>query len=490
MILKQYYLSCLAHASYLIADEDTGTAVVVDPQRDVEHYLHDAQTQGLQIRFVFLTHFHADFLAGHLELRERTGATICLGARAQADYPFTPFSDGESLTLGSVRCTILETPGHTPEAISLVVYDRQHDAQKPYAVLTGDTLFIGDVGRPDLMASVGHSAVELAGMLYDSLHHKLLALPDETLVYPAHGAGSLCGKNLSSETCSPLGVQRRMNYALQPMRKEAFIALVTANQPETPPYFAYDADLNRRQRPTLAQAMQRTLTPRTLEEVVQLRTAGAHVVDTRPPTVYAACHLTGSINIGLNGQYALWAGTVLDRHHPIVLIADPGGETEAIVRLGRIGFDHVVGYLQEGDRALLARPDLTSHTQRLTPWALAVALDADAPPFVLDVRTPDERQSKAVPGSVHIPLHRLRHHVHDLPHDRPVVVYCASGYCSSIAVSVLEHHGLTLLSDVDGGMAAWEAAGLATISAGTGSTGAPLASPDGIKECLGANDLC
>ena len=263
---------------------------------------------------MFLTHFHADFLAGHLELYERTGATICLGAQAQADYAFTPFHNGETLTLGHVRLTVLETPGHTPEGISIVVYDLAQNASRPHAVLTGDTLFIGDVGRPDLMASCGVSATELAGMLYDSLHHKLLTLPDETLVYPAPGAGSLCGKNLSSDTCSPLGVQRRMNAALQPMSKAAFVALVTANQPEVPAYFAYAADLNRRQRSTLTQALESTLTPLTLDQVVGLMNAEAQVVDTRQPSVYATRHLTGSLNIGLYGPYALWAGTVLDRH--------------------------------------------------------------------------------------------------------------------------------------------------------------------------------
>jgi hydroxyacylglutathione hydrolase len=258
MLLQQYYLGCLAHASYLIADEVTGTAVVVDPQRDIDQYLTDAEAHGWHIRFVFLTHFHADFLAGHLELHERTGAAICLGARAQADYAFTPFRDGEMLTFGQVRLTVLETPGHTPEAISILVYDLAQNAHQPYAVLTGDTLFIGDVGRPDLMASCGLSATELAGMLYDSLHHKLLPLPDEILVYPAHGAGSLCGKNLSSDLFSSLGVQRRTNAALQPMSKAAFVALVSANQLEMPPYCVYAAGDCARPRPTLA----RTLPPR------------------------------------------------------------------------------------------------------------------------------------------------------------------------------------------------------------------------------------
>jgi hydroxyacylglutathione hydrolase len=463
MLLQQYYLGCLAHASYLIADEATGTAVVVDPQRDIDQYLADAEAHGLHIRYVFLTHFHADFLAGHLELYERTGATICLGAQAQADYAFTPFHNGETLTFGHVRLTVLETPGHTPEGIAIVVYDLAQNASRPHAVLTGDTLFIGDVGRPDLMASCGVSATELAGMLYDSLHHKLLTLPDETLVYPAHGAGSLCGKNLSSDTYSPLGVQRRMNAALQPMSKAAFVALVTANQPEVPAYFAYAADLNRRQRSTLTQALASTLTPLTLDQVVGLMNAEAQVVDTRQPLVYATWHLTGSLNISLHGQYALWAGTVLDRHRPIVLITEPGHESEATLRLGRIGFDHVAGYLAGGIDALAARPELTRQTERITPLTLAAALASADPPLLLDVRTPQERHTRYIAGSLHIPLHRLQRQIHDVPRGHKMVVYCAGGYRSSLAVSLLEQHGITPLADLDGGMAAWADAGLETL---------------------------
>src|SRR5512145_280852 len=329
MLLKQYYLGCLAHASYLIADEATGTAVVVDPQRDIDQYLHDANQHQLHIDYVFLTHFHADFLAGHIELRERVGATICLGAQAQADFAFTPFAHGETLTFGDVRLQVLETPGHTPEAISILVYDLQQDPAHPHAVLTGDTLFIGDVGRPDLMASVGISQTELASMLYDSLHQHLLTLPDETLVYPAHGAGSMCGKNLSTDTVSTLGTQRRLNYALQPMRKDEFIRLVTTDQPEAPPYFAYDAMLNRRERATLAQTLQRELIPLTLDDVLRLMNTGAQVLDVRDPEVFETAHLTGSVNIGLQGNFATWAGIVLAQDTPIILIADPGREAEA-----------------------------------------------------------------------------------------------------------------------------------------------------------------
>jgi rhodanese-related sulfurtransferase/glyoxylase-like metal-dependent hydrolase (beta-lactamase superfamily II) len=464
MILKQYYLSCLAHASYMIADAQTSTAVVVDPQRDIEQYLNDAAQQGWQIRYVFLTHFHADFLAGHLELRSRLGATICLGARAQADYAFQSFADGETLEIGTVRLQILETPGHTPEGISILVYDLQKDARNPYAVLTGDTLFIGDVGRPDLMSSIGLSADELAGMLYDSLHQKLLALPDATLVYPAHGAGSMCGKNLSTDTFSPLGVQRRYNYALQPMRKEEFIRLVTADQPEAPAYFAYDAMLNRREHQTLDQALERELTPLSLEAVLRLQNSGAVLLDVRDPADFEGSHVAGSTSIGLGGSYATWAGTVLQREKPIVLIAEPGRETEAALRLGRIGFDYVAGYLEGGMQALTTRPDLLRRTERITAATLAEQLAEPLPPVVLDVRTPRERANKHIAGSVHIPLNHLTERLSEVPTNRHIVVHCAGGYRSAIAVSLLEQQGITALADLVGGFAAWEASQLPTIT--------------------------
>jgi len=465
MIFKQFYLSCLAHASYLIGDEQTGTAAVVDPQRDIDQYLAFAAEHGLKIRHVFLTHFHADFLAGHLELRDRAGATIYLGAAAKAGYAFTPLRDGESVEFGRVRLKILETPGHTPESISILVYDLNVATDRPHAVLTGDTLFIGDVGRPDLRAALGWSATELGGMLFDSLHGKLLKLPDESLVYPAHGAGSLCGKALSKETVSTLGEQRRVNYALQPMSKEAFLQVVTADQPDAPSYFTYDAVLNSEERPTLDQALERGLNPLGLDAVLELQAAGAQIVDTRDPDEFGAAHLRGSMNIGLGGQYATWAGTLLDRAHPIVIIADPGRERESAVRLGRIGFDHVAGYLENGLRSLESRPALTESTERLSPQFAAERLASAGSPLVVDVRAPREREQKHIDGSLHIPLNRLAEGMKSLPKDRPLVVYCAGGYRSSIAASMLQGGGFSPVSEIAGGIAAWEAAKLPVRSA-------------------------
>ena len=517
MFLKQYYLGCLAHASYLIADEASATAVVVDPQRDTAQYLNDAERNGFSIRHVFLTHFHADFVAGHLELRDRCGATIHLGARAQAEYAFQPMRDGDSLVFPGFRLQVLETPGHTIESISILLYDTARDPDRPSAVLTGDTLFIGDVGRPDLRASLGWSAADLGAQLYRSLHEKLLNLPDSTLVYPAHGAGSLCGKALSSETVSTLGEQRRLNYALQPMSQEQFVALVTADQPDAPPYFTYDAILNTRERATLDASLDQALRPIPLDEFLRLARVSrppaevspnvaegglllhAQLLDVRHPDRFAAGHLSGSINIGLDGQYATWAGTVLEQERPIVLIAEPGRELEAATRLGRIGFDRVAGYLAGGMEALVARPDLVIRTVRLSAPEVAAGLSAPEPvacasdahptfagipirarsvvrdadlatgearPFILDVRTPSEYAAKHIAGSTNIPLSRLRGQLDRIPRGAAIFVHCAGGYRSSIAVSLLAAQGFSGLTEMAGGLAAWEAAQLPLAAGG------------------------
>jgi glyoxylase-like metal-dependent hydrolase (beta-lactamase superfamily II)/rhodanese-related sulfurtransferase len=458
VILKQFYLGCLAHASYVIGDEQTHTAAVVDPQRDIDQYLAFASEHGLTIKYVLLTHLHADFIAGHLELRDRVGAAIYLSAAAKAEYAFTPLHDGESLEFGRVRIQALETPGHTRDSMSLVVFDLDKSATAPHGVLTGDTLFVGDVGRPDLHGALGWSASALGSLLYDPLP-KLMALPDEAIVYPAHGAGSLCGKALGKETTSTIGEQRRSNYALQPMSKDAFVALVTADQPDAPAYFVYDAVLNAKERPTLDEALKRELNPMTLDLVLALQRTGGQILDVRDPNDFAAAHLKGSINIGLGGQYATWAGTILNRERPIVIIADPGGENEAAVRLGRIGFDHIVGYLTDGMLSLASRPDLTATTERVSAPLAAERLSGPGAPLVVDVRTPGEYQQKSVHGSVNVPLNHLTERLQDLSKDRPLLVHCAGGYRSSIAASLLQQHGYEV-SEMVGGLAAWETASL------------------------------
>jgi hydroxyacylglutathione hydrolase len=463
VFFRQYYLGCLAHASYLLADEATGSGLVVDPQRDIQQYLADAEERGFAIRHVFLTHFHADFVAGHLELRDRCGATIHLGARAQAEYAFEPMRDGDALTFPGLRVQVLETPGHTIESISLLVFDLARAPAHPHAVLTGDTLFIGDVGRPDLRASLGWSAADLGAHLYDSLHEKLLPLPDATLVYPAHGAGSLCGKNISSETVSTLGEQRRFNYALRPMTREQFIHIVTADQPDAPAYFTYDAVLNTRERATLDNTLLEVLRPIRLAELLALAEAGAQVVDVRDPDRFARGHFRGSINIGLNGQFASWAGTVLDADQPILLIAPPGRESEAALRLGRIGFDRMHGYLADGMEALAHRPDLLAQTERHSVEEIAGELAAAESPLIVDVRAPREYATKHIAGSANIPLSRLRESLRQIPQGRHFYLHCAGGYRSSIAASLLARAGLTNLTEMAGGLAAWEAAGLPVV---------------------------
>ena len=372
--------------------------------------------------------------------------------------------DGDTLKFPGMRLQVLETPGHTIESISILVFDLQKDATKPYAVLTGDTLFIGDVGRPDLRASLGWTANDLGAHLYDSLHNKLLPLPDETLVYPAHGAGSLCGKQLSSDTVSTLGQQRQLNYALQPMSKEHFIALVTADQPDAPSYFTYDAILNTREHATLDKNLEKVLHPIALDEVLRMGDQGSQILDVRDAAEYAKGHVAGSINIGLGGQFATWAGTILDRTKPIVIIAEPGREQEAALRLGRIGFDHVKGYLRDGMAALADRQDLVWPTERQSAATIAEELATEPPPLVLDIRNPKEWAAKHIEGSVNIPLNHLQERIGEIPRDRRIAVHCAGGYRSSIAASILQRYGITNLIEMAGGLAAWEGAKLPVAS--------------------------
>ena len=454
MHLKQHYLGCLSHASYFIGDEKTKEACVVDPQRDVDGYIQEAKEHGFEIKRVLLTHFHADFVAGHLELRERTGAEIYLGGRGQAEYAFHPMRDGESVTFGDVKLTFLETPGHTPEGISILVYDLAKDASNPHAVLTGDTLFIGDVGRPDLMASKGISSQELAAMMYDSLREKILPLPDETIVYPAHGAGSACGKNMSSETFATLGDQKQVNWALQPMDKDEFIERLTSGQRAAPAYFAYDAELNRRERKTLGESMRSSMQPLPVSALRELK--DAIVLDVRHADEYAAGHVRGSINIGLGGRYAEWAGTVLDRSKPLVILAHPGRETEAAMRLGRIGFDQVVGFLEGGPAALAADPSIARSSERIEVEDAVKEVRGDRAPFVLDVRTEAEHADGHIEGSLNLPLNELEAGLERVPRDRRILIHCRSGYRSSIAASILERHGIENTADLVGGFVAWE----------------------------------
>jgi hydroxyacylglutathione hydrolase len=460
MQVQQYYLGCLSHTSYLITDEKAQTAAVVDPQRDIGQYLRDAESAGCTIRHVFLTHFHADFLAGHIELREKVGASIYLGWRGVTEYPVHHVKEGDRIEFGDVRLQILETPGHTPEGISILVFDLAQSSDKPYAVITGDTLFIGDVGRPDLLSSIGVTADDLAEQLYDSLRQKLMTLPDATLVYPAHGAGSLCGKNMSTETVSTIGEQKKFNYALQPMSRAEFKAIVTAEQAEAPNYFVHDAMLNRQERPSLDVAMAKSLHALTLEEVLLLANDGAQILDVRDAIDFEGAHLAGALNIGIQGKYATWSGTILNRDAPIVVVADPGREEEAIVRLGRIGFDNVKGYLKGGMDFLHNRADLVHRIERATAVAVAELRASPDPPVIVDVRSEKEWSAGHIPGSLNIPLNHLRERIGDLPANRNLMVHCEGGYRSAIAASLIANSGHPRVMDLVGGFKAWTASQL------------------------------
>jgi glyoxylase-like metal-dependent hydrolase (beta-lactamase superfamily II)/rhodanese-related sulfurtransferase len=461
MFLKQYYIGCLAHASYTVGDEQAGVAAVIDPRRDVDEYVADAEAAGMRIGHVILTHFHADFVSSHLEFRDRFGAEIHVGARGEAQYAFTPAHDGDILALGAVRLEFLETPGHTPEGICAVVYDGAADPAKAHAVFTGDTLFIGDVGRPDLVVSQGFTSDVLAGWLYDSLREKLLPLPDDTLVYPAHGAGSLCGRNLSSDTYSTMGVQRLYNYALQEMTKEAFIEVITADLPTVPAYFGWDANLNKMDHPFPRRTVD--VARLGLGDFLALMRQGAQVLDAREARDFAAAHLRGSINIGLDGSFAQWAGAVLDFERPILLVVYPGGEPEAVMRLARVGLDDVPGFLSGGTQSLEAMPELVDVTERITAATLAEQLESDDPPLVVDVRAKTEWEAGHIDGSINIPLPELAQRLDELPSDRRLALHCLSAYRSSIAAGLLQRAGRSDFTELIGGIAAWEASSLPVV---------------------------
>ncbi|CAN7344028.1 rhodanese-like domain-containing protein [Terrabacter sp. LjRoot27] len=454
MIFTQYYLDCLSQASYLIADETTGKAVIVDPRRDVAGYLADATSRGLQIVGVVNTHFHADFVSGHLELARETGAWIGYGEAARTDFPVRHLADGERISLGDVTLEIMATPGHTPESISVLVHEHARD-DVAYGVLTGDALFIGDVGRPDLLASVGVTAEELGRMLYDSVQHRLMALPDAVRVFPAHGAGSACGKNLSTERQSTIGEQRAVNYACQPMSEEQFLEVVTAGQPAAPAYFVYNATLNKQSRNVRDVDAEVPALDAAGVEAALAR--GARVHDARDVQEYATGHLRGSVNVPADGRMAETVGMVFSPDDEIVVIAPEGQEQEVATRFARIGFDHVVGYVAEPDAYLLAHQDDTERASRLTVVEVDVA-SARPDVQIVDIRNAGELEAGGLPGARHIPLAELSRRTSELDPDRPVLLYCAGGWRSSVGASLLRSQGFDDVSDILGGFGAWERA--------------------------------
>ena len=453
LVLKQYYLACLSHASYLVGDTASGRAVVVDPQRDVSQYLADASDLGLRIELIIESHFHADFLSGHLELASATGARIGYGSAAAGltDFPIEALTDGQQLDLGGVRLEVLETPGHTPESICIVVYEP--DTTEPTAVLTGDTLFIGDVGRPDLLSAFGRTQDEMARSLYSSLRNKLLTLPDYTKVYPAHGAGSACGKNLSTETVSTIGEQRRTNYALAPMTEAEFVTIVTEGQAAAPLYFSFAALRNRQSREHHVEGQ--APTAMSWETFWRAVNAGAVIVDSREPDDFARGHLLGSRNVGLSGRFAEYVGEVVRPTDSIVLVCAEGTETEARTRLARIGFDRVVGALDEPTLQMQRHPEVVAVASRLTATQLRERRRSVDGVVLVDVRGPGEVADGMIDGARHIQLASLLEGAKTLDPNSPTVVYCAGGYRSSIAASTLRSLGFTDVSDIVGGFGAW-----------------------------------
>jgi len=451
MFFKQFYLGCLAHASYLIGSD--GEAAVVDPQRDVDEYLEEAAAHGLTIKYVIETHLHADFVSGHQEIAARTGAQIIFGEKAGVAFEHRAVSDGEEMKLGKIVLRFIETPGHTPEGICVLVTESSDQPQK---LLTGDTLFIGDVGRPDLAGGKGYTPQMMAEMMYDSLHGKVLTLPDEVEVYPAHGAGSMCGRNMSKETSSTIGEQRKFNYALKPMSKEEFVTMMTADLPEAPIYFPKDAEINRSGARGLSELQPpQALTPQQAQQDADV------LLDVRSATDFGSGHVPGSVNIGLGGQFAMWAGSLIPLNAAIVIIADTGAQVdEAVLRLARVGIENVKGYLEGGVQAWRDAGLPVETIPQLSVAELKEQM-ANSELQIVDVRRPGEYVNGHVPRALNAPLASLDKSLGPLPlqKNKPTAIICAGGYRSSAAASLLQKQGFSNLLNVSGGTGAWVSAG-------------------------------
>jgi glyoxylase-like metal-dependent hydrolase (beta-lactamase superfamily II)/rhodanese-related sulfurtransferase len=454
MEIQRFYLGCLAHASYVISS--ASEAAVVDPQRDVDIYLDYAKEHDFSIRWIIETHLHADFVSGHLELAERTGATICLGAGSGARFPHRPLQDEERLPLGSGFLRVMSTPGHTLESICIAVTDPARSPET-VAVITGDTLFIGDVGRPDLSPS--HTPQQLAGMLFDSLHGKLLKLPDSTIVYPAHGAGSLCGRQMSAEAESTIGRERASNYALQAKTREQFVDLLTAELPARPSYFADEVERNRTGAAPLAELPPLpALSPAEFEAFG--RDPQVIILDTRPAMQFGAAHIPKSVNIGLSGQFASWAARLLGLGTPVVLVAeDENAANESRMRLARVGIENVRGSLAGGLPAWIRAGEPVSYLPQVSVQELAGwRRERPSEMTLLDVREAGERQAGHLDGSLNIPLGQLAARMEEISRERMLFVHCKGGYRSSAAGSLLQRAGFTQVANVTGGYDAWQTA--------------------------------
>ena len=449
MHFKQFYLGCLSHASYYLGSN--GEAAVIDPQRDVQQYIDEAAEDGAKIKYIVETHSHADFVSGHKELAAKTGAQIVFGQKAETAFETLKVKDGDILNVGYIRLHIYETPGHTPEGISILA-----EAEgEPDRLFTGDTLFVGDVGRPDLVGSKGFTAEQMAGMLYDSLHDKIMPLSDETLVFPAHGAGSLCGRSLSKETFSTLGEQRKFNYALKPMTKEEFVRIVTADQPAAPAYFAASAAKNLEGATSLSEIA----TPKEISSEQAANFSGV-IIDVRNAAEYGAGHIPNSINIGLRGQFASWAGQMIPVGTPLAVAAANYEQVEeAVMRLARVGFETAAKYV------LVRASDAAKATPQVSVEAAASFIASSSNAQLIDVRRPAEYAAGHAKGALNIPLDTLSRDLDRVDPSRPTFVICQSGYRSSLASGILENAGVAEINNVTGGTKAWIDAGLDTETA-------------------------
>jgi hydroxyacylglutathione hydrolase len=457
VFFKQFYLGCLAHASYLIGSD--GEAAVVDPQRDVDQYIDEAEAQNLKIKYVIETHLHADFISGHRELAARTGAEIVFGEKAGATFLHRPVHDGDELNIGHVKLRIMETPGHTPESVCVLVIDTQ-ESERPQKILTGDTLFIGDVGRPDLAGGKGYTPQMMAAMMYDSLHEKLLKLDDAVEVYPAHGAGSMCGRSLSTETSSTIGEQRKFNYALQPMGKDDFVTMMTAELADAPAYFSKDAEINRAGAAALGELPRPS--PLAPAEICKLAAQGHVILDVRTAEDFGAGHVPGALNIGLGGQFAIWAGCLIPMTASIVIVADDEARVdEAQMRLARVGLENVKGYLGGGMHAWKEAGLDTEIVGQINVAELKDLIETLPDLQIVDVRRPAEYESGHAPRALTAPLANLRETLAslNLRSNAQTAVICAGGYRSSAATSIMQQLGFKNLLNVNGGTTAWINAG-------------------------------
>lgn len=452
--IENFFLGCLAHASYLVSSE--GIAAVIDPQRDVDIYLDFAREKDVKIEHIIETHLHADFVSGHHELAQRTGARIYLGVGSGATFPHTAIKDGDHIQFGQCRFDFLATPGHTEESICIAMTETDlADPSHPRAVFTGDTLFVGDVGRPDL--SVDHTPQELAAMLYQSLNEKLLKFPDETEIYPAHGAGSLCGRQMGSERSSTIGKERRTNYALQAHSSDEFVSLLTDGMPPRPEYFGRDVELNRQGAPALDRIPPPV--PVRAPEVCRMQPEGAIVLDTRPAMEFAVAHVPGSIHIGLSGQYASWAARILGLDKRIILVGEDADHLrESQLRLARVGIENVRAYLEDGITGWIAGGYELDYIPQISVQEFSDLLEKEKDHIaILDVRERGEVAVGAMENSIRIPLGQLQDQTAELDHSKLLVVHCKGGYRSSIATSILRRAGFRDIANLTGGFDAWKA---------------------------------